>query len=139
MKATPKGRPSGAGVSVAGLQHRDFGSRGRWRSGARQPARSWGGPEKGQRGWGEIFTPPRAICNTATANPELLVFKMASRKASLLPRRYVNEYPVKKLLGSFKGRQILLADELIFSLCLTCQPVLPATFPLASAEFANIC
>lgn len=58
MKATPKGRPRGAGARVAGLQCQDFGSRRGWRSGARQPVQSWGGPEKGQRGWGEIFTPP---------------------------------------------------------------------------------
>lgn len=75
----------------------------------------------------------------ATANLELLVFKMARREESLLPQRYVNEHPVKKLLGNFKGRQILLADKLIFSLCLTRQSVLPATFPLALVEFANIC
>lgn len=87
---------------------------------------------------GEIFTPPRAICKTVAANPELLVFKMAEGEVSLLPPRYVNEYSVKKLLGNFKGRQILLDDELIFSFCLTRQPVLPATFPLALVEFANI-
>lgn len=75
----------------------------------------------------------------ATANLELLVFKMARREESLLPQRYVNEHPVKKLLGNFKGRQILLADKLIFSLCLTRQSVLPATFPLALVEFAKIC
>lgn len=30
-------------------------------------------------------------------------------------------------------------DELIFSLLLTRQPALPAKFPLALVEFANIC
>lgn len=64
---------------------------------------------------------------------------MVHREVSLLPRRYVNEYPGKKLLGNFKGRQILFVDKLVFSLCLTLHPVLPATFPLALAEFANIC
>lgn len=64
---------------------------------------------------------------------------MARREASLLPQRYVNEHPVKKFLGNFKRRQILLVDKLIFSLRLTRQPVLPATFPLALVESANIC
>lgn len=64
---------------------------------------------------------------------------MARREVSLLPRRYVNEYPGKKLLEKFKGRQTLSVDELIFSLRLTLHPVLPATFPLALVEFANIC
>lgn len=84
------------------LQHQDFGSSRGWRSGARQSAWSWGGPEKGQREWGEVFPPPRAACRVATANLELLVFKMAHREACLLPQRYVNEHPVKKLLGNFK-------------------------------------
>lgn len=43
----------------------------------RQPVWSWGGVEEGQKGWGEIFTPPRAISNRAAANLELLVFEMA--------------------------------------------------------------
>lgn len=139
MKTTPKRQLSRAGVIVAELQHQDFVSSRGWRSGARQSAWNWGGPEKGQREWGELFPAPRAVCHVATANLELLVFQMARPEASLLPQRYVNEHPVKKLLGNFKGRQILSVDKLIFSLCLTRQSVLPAAFPLASAEFANIC
>lgn len=50
---------------------------------SRQPAPSEGGTEKGQRGWGETFRLPPAMCNGIAANPELLVFQMALGGAPL--------------------------------------------------------
>lgn len=105
---------------------------------SRQPEPSEGGTEKGQRGWGETFRLPPAMCNSIAANPELLVFQMALGEAPLPTWRHVPQRSFKKLLGNIKRRRNL-PDELIFSLGLTRQPTLPAKLPLASVEFANIC
>lgn len=62
MKATAQGRPRGAK-----LQHRDFGSRQGWRGGAELKK-----DRNKAKGVGGDFTPPRDICNSITANLELL-------------------------------------------------------------------